>query len=42
MASCYRRHSKDYEELPDNSQAMIYISMIRIMTRRLAKQRVVA
>jgi putative transposase len=35
----YRRHSKDYEELPANSEAMIYITMIRLMTRRLARQR---
>ena len=35
----YRRHSRDYEELTENSEAMIYITMIRIMTRRLANQR---
>ncbi len=35
----YRRHSRDYEEHPENSEAMIYISMIRIMTRRLARTR---
>ena len=35
----YRRHSRDYEELTENSEAMIYISMIRLMTRRLARQR---
>jgi len=33
----YRRHSKDYEELTDNSEAMIQISMIRLMTKRLAR-----
>jgi putative transposase len=38
----YRRHSKDYEELPENSEAMIYISMIRLMTRRLAKKQAIA
>jgi putative transposase len=29
--------SKDYEFLPESSQAMIYIAMIHIMARRLAK-----
>ena len=33
----YRRHSKDYERNPASSEAMIYISMIHLMTRRLAK-----
>jgi putative transposase len=33
----YRRLSKDYEFLPESSQAMIYIAMIHIMARRLAK-----
>lgn len=32
----YRRLSKDYEILPETSEAFIYLSMIRIMTRRLA------
>lgn len=32
----YRRHSKDYEELTRNSEAMIQISMIAILLRRLA------
>ncbi|UOG34724.1 IS5 family transposase [Leptospira noguchii] len=30
----FRRLSKDYESLPRNSQAMIYIAMISIMARR--------
>lgn len=33
----YRRLSKDYEELPRNSESMIYIAMIHIMLRRMAK-----
>lgn len=32
----YRLLSKDYQRLPENSEAMIYISMIRLMLRRLA------
>jgi putative transposase len=31
-----RRLSKDYEHLPETSEAFIYIAMIRIMVRRLA------
>lgn len=34
----YRRLSKDYEELPETSEAMIYAAMIRLMVRRLARQ----
>lgn len=33
----YRRNSKDYERLTESSEAMIYISMIHIMIRRLEK-----
>ncbi len=32
----YRRHSKDYEVLTRNSEAMIQIAMIAILIRRLA------
>ena len=35
----YRRHSKDYEGLPETSEAMIYISAIHIMLRRLDGKR---
>ena len=34
-----RRHSRDYEELPETSEALIYISMIRLMARRAAQRR---
>lgn len=32
----YRRLSKDYEQLPENSEAMILLGMINLMSRRLA------
>ena len=32
----YRRLSKDYEELTETSEAMIYLGMINQMTRRLS------
>ena len=35
LARC-RRHSKDYEHNPETSEAMIQISMIALMSRRLA------
>ncbi|NRB07209.1 MAG: transposase, partial [Richelia sp.] len=31
-----RRLSKDYERLPETSETLIYIAMIRIMVRGLA------
>jgi putative transposase len=34
--SRWRRHSKDYERNPRSSEAMIHISMIAVMARRLA------
>jgi putative transposase len=34
----YRRHSKDYERTTESSEAMIYISMIHLMSRRLARR----
>jgi putative transposase len=33
-----RRMSKDYERLPETSEAMVYLAMIRLMVRRLARQ----
>ena len=35
--SLSRRHAKDYERLPSSSEAFVYIAMIRIMVRRLAR-----
>ena len=32
----HRRHARDYEELERNSESMIYITMIRLMSRQLA------
>lgn len=32
----YRRHSKDFERNPETSETMIYITMIALMSRRLA------
>jgi putative transposase len=34
----YRRLSKDYERLPATSETLMYIAMIRLMLRRLARQ----
>lgn len=36
----YRRLSKDYEALPETSEALIYVAMIHLMLRRLARQRI--
>ena len=33
----YRRPSKDYEYHPETSETMIYIAMIHLMVRRLAR-----
>jgi putative transposase len=33
----YRRHSKDYEKTTTSSESMIYLSMINLMSRRLAR-----
>jgi putative transposase len=33
----YRRLSKDYEYLPESSEAMMYLAMSRLMVRRLAR-----
>lgn len=35
----YRRLSKDYEQLPQSSESMIFIAMISLMIHRLAKTR---
>ena len=34
----YRRMSKDYEYLIESSEAMIYLAMIRLMLKRLARK----
>jgi putative transposase len=34
----YRRMSKDYEYLIESSEAMIYLAMIRLMLKRLARR----
>jgi len=38
LARC-RRHSKDYERTTESSEAMIYISMIALMSRRLSQRK---
>ncbi len=37
----YRRLSKDYERLPESSEAMVQLAMIRLMLRRLERQRLI-
>jgi putative transposase len=32
-----RRMSKDYERLPESSEAFVYLAMVRLMVRRLAR-----
>ena len=32
-----KRMSKDYERLPESSEAFIYVAMSRLMARRLAR-----
>jgi putative transposase len=34
----YRRHSKDYERNPETGEAMVYIAMTSLMSRRLARK----
>jgi transposase len=34
----YRRLSKDYENLPESSETLIYLAMSRLVLRRLARQ----
>jgi putative transposase len=34
----YRRHSKDYEYLPESRETMILISMIQVMMHRAARK----
>jgi putative transposase len=34
----YRRLSKDYEQLPDTGEALIYVAMTHLMVRRLARR----
>ncbi len=33
----HRRLAKDYERLLENSEAVVYIAMIRLMSKRLAR-----
>ena len=35
----YRRLSKDYEFLPQSSEAMVYLAMTRLMLKRLGKMK---
>lgn len=36
----YRRLSKDYEQLPEVSEALIYIASVHVLVRRLARSSV--
>ncbi len=38
----YRRLSKDYEQLPETSEALIYAAMVRAMLKRLARHSAIA
>jgi putative transposase len=38
----YRRLSKDYEQLPQTSEAMIYAAMVHLMLKRLARNPAIA
>ena len=38
----YRRLSKDYEQLPEPSEAMIYAAMVHLMLKRLARNPAIA
>ena len=40
--STWRRLSKDYEVLPSSEEAWIFLAMVRLMLRRLAKPAQVA
>ena len=33
-----RRMSKDYERVPESSEAFVYVAMTRLMARRLARR----
>jgi putative transposase len=35
----YRRHARDHECNPERSEAIVYIAMINLMSRRLTRQR---
>jgi len=35
----YRRHARDYERNPETSEAIVYIAMINLMSRRLTRKR---
>ena len=38
----YRRLSKDYEQLPETSEAMIYAAMAHLMLKRLTRNPAIA